>query len=366
MDDWKKEFSREELESMGEVEETPAPGPETQETTVDEAKPAEEAKTEPTPEPEQKEEAKPEDEKKPEEAKPEAEPEPEEGKPVPYDRFKKVYGQAKQTERERELYKEKLDLYKRDQTEYYTKYPDEKPADWKAPGKADEAPPTPAPVVRPPVKIIPMRQMLNAVVNDPQTPDYHGRSLRDLLAEGTPESVAAANDYYQTYVESVREEAQKAKNQEAEAYTEIKREAETFLDSRAKELFSKPFDELTKEDQDKVEAVGNETLAWMNKNNLSHYKIADAYKLMRHDELIAKAREQGASALVDHAKKGNVRSVPATANTPPADPYGKYMAMKEDELTEMLMKMPDAKYSEFLQKATPAFRKKFPELPYTV
>lgn len=362
MDDWKKEFSREELESMGEApieeqkEEEKAPESQaSEEKPSEEAKPAEEAKAEQTPELEQKAEESTGEEAKAEEA----ESEPEEGKPVPYDRFKKVYGQAKQTEREKTELKEKLDFFKRDPDGYYERYSDERPADWKPKAERQEPAATPKAT-----RIIPMREMLNAVVNDPQNKDFHGRSLRDLLAENTPESIAAASDYYQTYVESVREEVRKSQDTEASYKKAIEVEVNSFTDERAKEMFGKPADNLDPESRQKVDAVIHSVIDWIKKTNKLNYSLQDAWFLMRKDDLIKDAVAKGASAIVDNAKRGVTKSVGATTQSTPSDPYGKYLAMSERDLEKMVMEMADTAYTDFLSKATPAFRKKFPQLPY--
>ena len=343
-----KSFSREELESMGEEvqPETTTPGPETPAAEVK----AEAAKAEPIPEPEPKAEVK--DRETTTDA--EAEPEPKEGESVPYIRFAKVYGQAKQTEREREEYKEKLDLFKRDPGEYYVKFPDEKPDDWQ-PAKAAE--PVPA-------KVLTYREMLGARVNDPKNPGFHGRTLTELMADG-PEGIAAASDYYQEYVESVRGKVQEAKAKEESTLNQMREEDNKFMAARATELFGKPMSDLDEIQKDKINGVVKETLAWMKKNGRMAYKLDDAYKVMHYDDAINGATEKGAKALVDRAKAGTVRNVNAgPSGEKSSDPYAAFLGMSEESLIDKIRDMPDAKYDEFLKKASPAFKQKFPSLPY--
>jgi hypothetical protein len=342
-----KSFSREELISMGEAEpETPKPGPDTQEQ-VD---------TKPDSETEQVPEQEPKAETVGEQPKPDAEPEPKEGESVPYERFSKIYGKAKQTEREKEELKEKLDLFKRDVGEYYAKYPDEKPDDWQPPQAKEQ--------VKAPAKVNTFREMLGARVNDKDQPDFHGKTLSELMEMG-PVGIAAAQDYYTDYVNSVQDTVKQAKAKEEADLRQIREDDAKFMDARAKELFKKPMAEVDSEQSKKVEAVVNETLAWMKKNGRLGYKMEDAFKIMSYDKAISDAEARGAKSLVDRAISGTVKSVNAGPTIDKStDPYGKYLSMKEDQLIDMISTMPDAKYSEFLEKASPAFRQKFPNLPY--
>jgi hypothetical protein len=340
-----EQFSREELVAMGEEVETPTPGPETQETE-------EVTETEPKT-PEQKTE--PEVKETETETKEESEPEPEEGKPVPYERFSKIYGRAKQTEREKAELTEKLDLFKRNPEEYFEKYPDEKPADYKS---AKETPTEPAPT-----KVLTFREMLGARVNDPNMPQFHGKSLAELMGEG-PEGIAVAQDLYAEYVQSVHGKVQAAKAKEEETLKQLREEDNAFMNTRATSLFGKPLSEATPEQRKQVEKEVSDTIAWMKKNGRMAYKLADAYKVMKFDDLLKEASAKGASALVDHAKKGTVRSVGAGLSAATADPYAAFLAMSESDLEAKFRDMPDAKFEKFLKDATPAFRQKFSALPY--
>lgn len=343
------QFSAEELAAMGETTPEPTPDPGTPEPKPGEPTPEPEPKPEPTPEPT-------EPEKK--DGEPGPEPEPEEGKPVPYDRFKKVYGQAKQTEREKAELAEKLDLFKRNPEEYFAKYPDERPADFKP--AAAKAEPSAPPKVRT------FKEMLGSRVNDPQQPSFHGKTLADLL-QGTPEEVAAAHDYYSEYVESVKGQAQAAKAKDDALLSEMQREDNAFQDARATELFGKPMAEIDATQRGQVEKIVKDTLAWMTANNRLGYKLADAYKVRTYDDAIRTAGERGAKALVDRAKSGVVRSVAAgPSGEKSSDPYAAYLAMSEDALMDRIQGMPEAEYVRFLTNATPAFRQKFPALPYTM
>lgn len=342
------QFSREELEAMGEIEpETTTPGPETLDSAT-----AEPEAEHPTPEQETA-EAK-EGETK---AKAVDEPEPEEGKPVPYDRFKKVYGQAKQTEREKEELREKLDLFKRDQEEYFEKYPDEKPEDWKPATATRTQEPAPD-------RVIPFAEMLGARVNDPQKPFFHGKTLEELLQSG-PAGIAAAHDYYATYVDDVKGKVQEAQSREEARLNEMRQEDSRFEDERATELFGKPMKDLDATQKGQVEKTVKDTLAWMKANKRLAYKLADAWKVMNYDQAISKASEQGAKALVDRAQSGKVRSIGAgPSGEKSTDPYAAYLNLSEEALMEKIGSMTDAQYMKFLENATPAFKQKFPSLAY--
>jgi len=344
--DWKEEFTREELEAMeeetpletGEQEQGPETHDGTEETIETEQETSETEKTEG----EQGEAVEAEEEETPEE-----------GKPVPYERFSKIYGRAKQTERERDTYKEKLDLFKRDRDEYFEKFPDEKPEGYKS---AAEPPPT---------KILSMRELVEsgAAVNDPVNPTLHGKTLTELLEMG-PTGIAAANDYYREYVDDVQGKVKEHQAKEEEAKKLLKSEDDAFVEAQAQALFSKSSKDLDAVQQDKVDKAVKDTLKWMKDNKRMAYKLADAWKLMTYEKAMVDAASKGAKSLVDHAKKGTIKSVGVSAGSTDTDPYAKYLAMTETDLTELLMTMPDDKYTDFLKKATPTFRNKFPNLAY--
>ena len=115
-----------------------------------------------------------------------------------------------------------------------------------------------------------------------------------------------------------------------------------------------------------MEQIAKNTLEWMKKNNRMAYKLADAYKLMKYEETLRAAENKGAKSLADHAKRGTgVLSIAASGDEGASkDPYAAYIAMSEDDLASKISVMPDAKFEEFLKKATPAFKQKFPTLPY--
>jgi hypothetical protein len=183
------------------------------------------------------------------------------------------------------------------------------------------------------------------------------------MGEG-PEGIAAAQDFYQEYVQSVQGQVQKAKAKEEEALKAMRDEDTRFMSDRAKEIFQKPLTELTTDEAKKIEKEVADTIAWMKKNGRMAYKLADAYKVMKFDDIIKEASAKGASALVDHAKKGTVRSVGAGPSASSSDPYAAFIAMSESDLEDKIKGMSESKYEEFLAKATPAFKQKFPTLPY--
>uniref|UniRef100_A0A6M3K318 Capsid assembly protein n=1 Tax=viral metagenome TaxID=1070528 RepID=A0A6M3K318_9ZZZZ len=348
--EWKEQFSREELESMGEdiPENHPdftGPGNPTSEP---EPNPEPEPEPEPTPEPKPAGESSGEPE-------PEPEPELKEGEPVPYDRFAKIYGQRKQAEREKSEIKEKLDLFKKDPDEYYAKYPDEKP-DGYSPLESGKKPTEKA-------EVLPMSKMLGAQINDPQNPSFHGRTLREIMESG-PEGYAAAQDYYNEYVEDIRGKAREAEAKKAEELKSIQEEDGRFMDAQAQALFKKPAKDLDAVQKDKIEKITSDTLAWMKANNRMGYKLADAYKIMTYDKALSDAAASGADGLVNLAKSGTRRSVSSGSGKTSKDPYDQYLAMSEDDLSKMIAEMPDAEFVKFLKEATPAFREKYPSLPY--
>ena len=353
-DEWKEQFSREELESMGEnlpenhqEAEKEATG-ESQVKEGDEVKEGQETRKSET---EQK--ASESEEQGKEEA--DEDPELKEGEPVPYDRFAKIYGQRKQAEREKSEIKEKLDLFKKDPDEYYAKYPDEKP-DGYSPLESGKKPTEKA-------EVLPMSKMLGAQINDPQNPSFHGRTLREIMESG-PEGYAAAQDYYNEYVEDIQGKAREAEAKKAEELKSIQEEDGRFMDAQAQALFKKPAKDLDAVQKDKIEKITSDTLAWMKANNRMGYKLADAYKIMTYDKALSDAAASGADGLVNLAKSGTRRSVSSGSGKTSKDPYDQYLAMSEDDLSKMIAEMPDAEFVKFLKEATPAFREKYPSLPY--
>ena len=355
-DEWKEQFSREELESMGEVvlevnqEAEKETAGESQEKKGDEVKEGPET---------QKSETEQEASESEDQGKKETEDEAElkEGEPVPYDRFAKIYGQRKQAEREKSELKEKLDLFKKDPDKYYAKYPDERPEGYQSPESDRIKKPTEKP------EVMPMSKMLGAQINDPENPSFHGKTMAEIMESG-PEGYAAAIDYYNEYVEDIRGKAKEAETKEADELKSIQEEDTRFMDSQARALFEKPLKDLDAVQKDKIEKIVGDTLAWMKTNNRMGYSLADAYKIMNYDKAISDAAASGADGLVNLAKSGARRSVSSGGGKTSKDPYDRYLAMSENDLSKMVTEMPEAEFTKFLKEATPAFREKFPALPY--
>jgi len=179
-----------------------------------------------------------------------------------------------------------------------------------------------------------------------------------------PEGYAAAHDYYNEYVEDIRGKAKKAETEEADKLKSIREEDNRFLDSRAQELFEKPLKDLDDVQRDKIEKIASDTLAWMKSNNRMGYSLADAYKIRNYDKALSDAAASGADGLVNLAKSGARKSVSSGGGKTSKDPYDRYLDMSENDLSKMVVDMSEADFTKFLKEATPAFREKFPALPY--
>jgi hypothetical protein len=298
-EDWKQEFSQEELVALGEAE-APKPDEKPQEQKQDE-KPAQPAPEKPVDDGGKPPE-KPESEQKPEEA--QATPEEtaaaekmgfrietdakgrqyivdDDGTRIPPVKWKKLYFESHERGRQLDNEKRKNDLLKQlGRDEYFRMYPDEAPQGW----KPKEAP-------RQQTEVLPL--------GDPRVLDmqisggaYHGSTLRDVMTTD-PESGMAI---YNNYAAGVLEKAGKQRQAEAQTQQEIVSAVQSFGSNRAKELFG--LDDPTKMTPDQaktINEVGFEVMAWMKLNKKEHLDFEDAYRLMNHDKIIAKAKEEGAA-----------------------------------------------------------------------
>lgn len=349
-------FTDEEKAALGEADPAPAA----------DVKAEPEAKEGPEPE------AKPEGEVTPEGEKPEAEQKPEptteekaaaeeqgfrietddkghsyivddDGTRIPPKRFREVYREAKEGERA----KEKLDLLKRLGTDaYYQAFPDEKPADYKAPASE-------------PVKQAP-EDIGSLTVSQPGGP-YDGKTLRELYDMGGEAAVLATQLHTNYLFEHRKAEERKAGELErvkAEALKEI----ESFAGELAKEAFGKDAPALSKDEEAEVEKTIGAVLDWMNKTHRGGGIIADAYFLMNKEGLLKKISESAAARAL---KSITDRKGPASIDTKAGGdvkPTGfeSYERMTEDQMLKAIDAMPEREFKKLLTDAPASLRRKFP------
>jgi hypothetical protein len=340
-------FSEDELRAMGDlpVLETP------------EKSPADEKK-EPDKSLEPAGEKPPEKETAPKETELTEEKEPEEGKPVPYGRFLKVYTKTKQAERERNEFKEKHELLKTDPDAYYEKYPAEAP-----PPKEKEIQEEKSESV--PERVATFRETLLWTINDPGQPAFHGKKIGDLMLMG-PEGIAAAQDYYQQYRDSVVEKVQEKQNKERSTIEAIQKADEEFLDGLSRQMFNKGLKLLEPAETAKIQEIKGSILSWMKKTRKLAYSLEDAYFVMKKNDLLKEAMEKGAKGAIEQAKAGPKHSVSATGTDMKIDSgFGAYLSMTDNQLASAIDKMNDKQFENFLKNAPSELRKKFKNVPWT-
>lgn len=329
------EFTKEELEILGEETPDEDPGtPSEEESDTGESQESEE-KPEETPESEEekKEEEKPDSEKK------EDEDEKDKG-PIPYGRFSKVFAEKKELEK-------KLELFRTDPEEYFRQYPDEKPTEEKPKESKETHIPT-------------FGEAGNLLV---QGGEYDGLTLRQVYDKDP----FAAQDIYMQHKEALLE----AQRKERETVTKLKEESDqevnSFAFERAKELFDKPDDfNLSDLNEKELQAINRdiqETLDWMTKTGRGGGKLKDAYILKNLDKILENATKKGASGLINHLKKPSSSSI-SSKRTSSDRSMENYLNMDTNQLAAMIEDMSDQQFLDFRKNAPPALREKLPGLDW--
>ena len=255
--------------------------------------------------------------------------------PVPYDRFSKVYGQHKETER-------KLDLLKSDPEEYYRQYPDEKPKEELEDGGS---------------KVPTFGEAGNLVV---EGGEHDGLTLREVF-EKDP---FAAQDIYMQHKEGLleqeREETRKIETLQAESNREIA----GFAQKLASEMFSKAdIKSLSESETKTIETEVNKILDWMDETGRGGGVIEDAYFLMNKDNIIQDAISKGATGLAKSLSASTAQSISSTKSES-ADGMDGYMNMTENELANVIDNMTEGEVIGFLKNAPKALKEKFPGAPW--
>lgn len=263
----------------------------------------------------------------------------EDGTRIPATRWKNLYGDYKNAQREAASTKEKFDLFKQlGADEYYRIYPAEAPQGWKP--KGAEAAPANA-------EVDPMKLVFTA--KDPNHP-YHGMTLGEIKEQDPFFATVLYNDWRDQQREQVimSRQANERTRQQEEA------QANAFGLARAKELFGTDDPgKITPEQSKAILSIAQQVIKWQTENNCLHYSWEHAYKLMRHDELIAKAREEGAKGTIKNlAERKSPASINTAGGSPPKD--NSYAAMEkwsDDQLAKHIDGLSDAEYVKFKKEA---------------
>jgi hypothetical protein len=283
----------------------------------------------------------------------EQEAEPDETGKVPYSRFSKVYGKSKELER-------KFDLFKRDPEAYYKLYPDEKPDrdDTGSRGRGD----TDRQSVR-------LDDLDNLTVNGGT---YHGMTLAQVRQQDPAAAAQMESAYLRTNLPSIVrsqvQEALKIEQQEAKRsrlLEESQQEIDTFRADRAKEFFKKTPEKLTKEEAAKLDRLIDQTVAWGKKTGRGWGRMEDIYFLMTKDRQLAKAKADGAGALLSAAEKGSkLKSVRTGGGEPAGAGYDRFLEMSDAQAAREFENMPDKEFSKLMKTGSKELRAKYPGWPW--
>jgi hypothetical protein len=250
----------------------------------------------------------------------------------------------------------KLDLLRTNPEEYYQQYPDERPQEStqgqpQAQGGQQQAGEVPA-----------FSQCLGMQIQGGQ---FEGYTLGDLWNSEDKTLQAAAFDLYNNFANERRREVEEQRASERQAKQEIEQAYDSFVAERAKEMFSKDTGALSREEQQKVAQVVQDTLDFAEREGVIN--LSNAWKLMNLDKTVREAEERGVKGLVEHTSKRGPRSASSSnvgSGASKGDPYAQYLEMGEDALLDKIETMGDAEIDRFLKNATPEFRQKYPALPY--
>lgn len=324
-----EEFTKEELEVLG--EQAPEEDPETstkEESDTGESQESEE-ETEEIPESEKEEETETETEQEEEEDKKD---------PVPYDRFSKVYGEKKELER-------KLELFRKDPEEYFKQYPDEKPEEEQQEEKTE---------------ILTFGEAGSLVVHGGE---YDGLTLREVF-EKDP---FAAQDIYMQYKEQLITKQRDEKEIQEKLKAESNKEINGFAHERARELFDKPEDfdiaDLSEKEAKQINQELQETIDWMTRTGRGGGKIKDAYILKNLDKILENATKKGTSGLLNHLKKPSSQSI-SSKKTSTGAGMDSYIDMDASQLIDIIEDMDDQEYLNFRKNAPKSLRDKLPGLDW--
>jgi hypothetical protein len=270
-----------------------------------------------------------------------------EGSKIPPRRFRQIYQKSK----EADTTKEKLGLFKKlGADEFYKLYPEETPEGYTPPEPARPAP------ARAPVGA---NNVLDSLVTGGT---YDGMTLRSVMEVDLDAGTQMLNAWKDEQIKIQIEEDRRVN----ESHQSVSKETNEFGLARAKELFGvSDLSKITPEQNRQLYIMGREVLDWQEKNNRLNLTFEEAYKLMKHDDLVKKAREEGAKG----AFKGLQKSGPFSIDTSGGgnmEPSGweDIAAMDDKRFGEHVDTLGDIAFKKLLKEAPASVRIKHPGIDW--
>lgn len=270
------------------------------------------------------------------------------GSKIPVERWRKNFARtqaavdaARQTTEETNR---KLNLLKELGVEkYYDLYPDERPANYAPPVKPD----APAAV----------DEDFNTMLV--QGGKYDGWQLGAVAKEDP----IAASLMLNNYLEGKRAVVEKESRRQADFQQSFEQERNSFCYNRAKELFNKS-ENFTDAEKAQVVKVYEDLSKWMIDNKKSHYHMEDAYALMNKDNIIASKVAEASKAAIEKLTKPGAKSIGTVSTDGTPTGFESYLTMTEDQLSDAIDKMTDKEQLKFYKEAPAELRAKYPSLPW--
>jgi len=268
------------------------------------------------------------------------------GAKIPVERwrknFAKTHAEVDSAKKATEETSRKLNLLKELGTEkFYDLYPDEKPANYAPPVKSvktDEAEPP--------------EDFNTMVVNGGK---YNGWQLGDVAKEDP----IAASLILNNYMESKRAVVEKESKRQADFQQSFEQERNQFSYNRAKELFNKS-DNFTDAEKAQVVKVYEDLSKWMIANKKSHYNMEDAYALMNKDQIIQSKVAEASKAAIEKLTAPGAKSIGTVSTDGKQTGFESYLTMTEGQLTDAIDNMTDKEFKTFLKDAPKELRDKHP------
>ena len=232
---------------------------------------------------------------------------------------------------------------------YFEIYPDEAPAGYQPPQKAQPKPePQHAPAS--------MEQVGEMVVQVPGR--YQGMTLNEVFEVDKAAGTILLNQYI-AYENQVVQ-AERAKQTEAQQKQLAVREVTNFCSARAIELYDKDLSEATDEETAEVAKVLQGVIDWQKKTKQLNLTVEQAYYRMRNEE--KRSKEQQAKQTLEKVQTPAVGSVGTKKVAGGELGYEALMTMSKDQLTDHIDSMPRAKFKEFMKDPNNPLRKKYPDM----
>jgi hypothetical protein len=265
------------------------------------------------------------------------------GEKIPVDRFEKLYWQQKEQERKLEL------LRTQGPEAYYKEFPDEAPEGYQ---------PTPEGWDGQGLdQTDPLMGLGESPINGGP---YDGWTLNQVY-EVNP---AAGNILLFNHLATIHGEAEAKEAADRQYVTDAENEATALSNTLAQELYGvKELAALKPDQVQKVDAEVTRTIEWMQKENKLHLNVSDAYYLMERENIIKKARTEGAKETIASITRPSVPSIRVGTGTqaPSSDLLDD---MTEDELADYIGALSERQYEAFMRNASPTLRSKLPDLPW--